>query len=70
MTGSDVVKIAAVTAGSEIYEISRESGSMTLLQVRPGMHSLRRIDCISGPIGPNCIPLSSPEQILRIIVVI
>ncbi|CAB1096047.1 unnamed protein product [Ectocarpus sp. CCAP 1310/34] len=32
VTGSEVIKIAAVTAGSEVYEISRESGSMMLLQ--------------------------------------
>ncbi|CAN0063286.1 unnamed protein product [Pylaiella littoralis] len=31
-TGTKVIKIAAVTAGSEVYEISRESGSMTLMQ--------------------------------------
>ena len=35
MTGSEVIKVAAVTAGSEVYEISKESGSMTLLQVWP-----------------------------------
>lgn len=33
VTGSEVVTIAAVTAGSEIYEISRESGGAILLQV-------------------------------------
>ena len=34
MTGSSVIKIAAVTSGSEVYEISRESGAAMLLQVR------------------------------------
>ena len=33
VTGSCVIKIAAVTAGSEVYEISRESGAAMLLQV-------------------------------------
>ncbi|CAM9178110.1 unnamed protein product, partial [Ectocarpus sp. 13 AM-2016] len=32
VTGSEVIKIAAATAGSEVYEISRESGSMMLMQ--------------------------------------
>ncbi|CAM9122646.1 unnamed protein product [Ascophyllum nodosum] len=31
VSGSEVIKIAAVTAGSEVYEISRESGATLLL---------------------------------------
>lgn len=33
LADSDVIKIAAVTAGSELYEISRASGAAILLQV-------------------------------------
>lgn len=33
-TGTEVTKMAVVTAGSEVYEISRESGAAILLQVK------------------------------------
>lgn len=33
VSGSEVIKIAVVTAGSEVYEISRESGAALLLNV-------------------------------------
>lgn len=39
LTGSEVIKIAAVTAGSEVYEISRESGAAMLLHVSSGICS-------------------------------
>lgn len=61
-----MIKIAAVTAGSEVYEISRESGSMTLLQVwsyLPNRYSILE-DLNVGLLGSKlvCIILPSLDR--------
>lgn len=44
VSGSVVIKFAVVTAGSEVYEISRESGAALLLNVSDGWGRSEHLD--------------------------
>ncbi|CAM9099953.1 unnamed protein product [Discosporangium mesarthrocarpum] len=64
LTGTEVIKIAVATAGSEVYEISRESGGAILMQ--EGHFSGQLWGLATHPTDPDVCATAGDDKSIRI----